>query len=63
MVTVWHPGCVQERIRQKKEYDIVVNERDILGTQVGQDTEYTARMCTQLHDMTHRSGSGSMARQ
>jgi len=25
----------QERIRQKKEYDIVVNERDILGTQVG----------------------------
>ena len=24
----------QERIRQKKEYDIVVNERDILGTQV-----------------------------
>eukprot|EP00967_Tisochrysis_lutea_P073682 scaffold98718_cov19-Tisochrysis_lutea.AAC.3 len=23
----------QERIRQKKEYDIVVNERDILGTQ------------------------------
>jgi uncharacterized protein involved in tolerance to divalent cations len=29
-------SCVsmQERIRQKKEYDIVVNERDILGTQV-----------------------------
>ncbi len=25
----------QERIRQKKEYDVVVNERDILGTQVG----------------------------
>lgn len=25
---------VQERIRQKKEYDIVVNERDILGTQL-----------------------------
>ncbi|PNH05361.1 hypothetical protein TSOC_008387 [Tetrabaena socialis] len=24
----------QERIRQKKEYDIVVNERDILGTQL-----------------------------
>ncbi len=24
----------QERIRQKKEYDVVVNERDILGTQL-----------------------------
>ncbi len=24
----------QERIRQKKEYDIVINERDILGTQL-----------------------------
>ena len=24
----------QERVRQKKEYDVVVNERDILGTQL-----------------------------
>ena len=24
----------QERLRQKKEYDIVINERDILGTQL-----------------------------
>jgi len=24
-----------EHLRQKREYDIVINERDILGTQVG----------------------------
>lgn len=27
-------GAPQERLRQKKEYDIVINERDILGTQL-----------------------------
>jgi hypothetical protein len=25
---------VQERVRQKKEYDVVINDRDILGTQL-----------------------------
>lgn len=24
-----------ERLKQKREYDVVINERDILGTQVG----------------------------
>ena len=28
-----------ERFRQKKEYDIVINERDILGTQVTRPSE------------------------
>ena len=26
--------CLQERLRQRKEYDIVIGERDILGTQL-----------------------------
>ena len=28
------PHILQEQLRQKKEYDIVIGERDILGTQL-----------------------------
>ncbi len=38
-------ACLQARLRLKKEYDLVVGERDVLGTQVKLHTRWQLTAC------------------
>ena len=52
-----------ERLRQKKEYDVVINERDILGTQVRRRQLMSARTEAKLvvYDLALHACTGSIA--